>query len=572
MNLHQKNKNTPDQEAKALLARIRSSLMGALLVASIIVLLKHYGFLDRLKTITLSSIISVAPADHNNNRKEDEEEPFLFIIKQSAYETYFNQCSPLDRGILSEMLSFFDTEGNRPKVLAIDLDLSPNHEPGKCIDKNNDGKLSPSDNNNKDTKLLCRLESIAKNGTELVLVVPEPVLTKKAREAKLSWMKRLLSSSKHVHFGISTLLNHDGVVLKYIKAPSTFAHAIMRSVKNIENKNNDNKEVTSMEVMRQPYDGGNLNPALEKSLSLLINRKWRNGLNEYDFFKDQHIKILNPDYIKLPDKHIIELKETEKKDTDTEKFHESFANLGSLKIKDKIVILGGDYGTTDYSITPHGKYTGVMLHYAAYYSIINREKKVINWVEFVLDIIVGFFLSLYLHWILKINFLIKHIILRMIPVVSVIAVIMLLGFFSLLLFQKSDIWINPAPLFVGILIEVLVKFIVDGKEKTDNKIEVPGCFFDKLKDYIIEKRTKSAKLVNKYFGKFYHKIIEIIAKGIEIKNRISEKFRYFISGIIPDSFKEFFRQWDIYNCSNIGVRIFLYVGLPILAIICLCKQ
>ena len=227
---------------------LKEAFVGALLVASIIVILKHFDLLDRIKIITLNAVSStvsysfsnnIAGGEYQNHKTGDlnkenriEDNTSLLIINQKNYEVNFNQSSPLDRKIIAQYIEKISK--SNPEVLAIDLDLSPNPnieggngcllDYNKLCSKDHDKTLEKNENG--DELLFKALKNISER-TKVVLLFPEPVESMAVKERKIEWIQNVLECGHgNIHFALGTIFEQDGMSLKYIDAPSNFSKTI----------------------------------------------------------------------------------------------------------------------------------------------------------------------------------------------------------------------------------------------------------------------------------------------------------------------------------------------------------
>ena len=111
---------------------------------------------------------------------------------------HFNQQSPLDRGKLSAIIK--QILDKKPKILAIDLDLSPD-----MVSKAGDEKLK---------ELLT--DTIKNNcETKLVLISPVPVRTRAMFNRKKEWIEDICTPCNEVIFVMPTLLSNQDAVIRY---------------------------------------------------------------------------------------------------------------------------------------------------------------------------------------------------------------------------------------------------------------------------------------------------------------------------------------------------------------------
>lgn len=379
--------------------------------------------------------------DEDKERECTDKKTYLLTINQEAYQKDFNQSSPLDRSKLATLINDFKKIG--PAVLAIDLDLSPNPQENKY-----DGELTTA------------LKELAGTGeTEVILLVPNPNFTpEKKRNPKTSWMCDLLTDSNHIYFGLGTINTLDGMTLKYVDAHSTIAYLIYSHTHGPFNQNEKTHQQStlSQQTLLTAIDGRSCNNysssevlSAPTRLDLLLNRRWRNAVDS-NVLKGE-LAPFNFQYAGLPVKQQIPWRP----DAD---------NIKQLaQLKGQVVILGGDYGLSDYYNTPLGRQAGVKLHYAAYYSMVNRLTEDKNHIiSFALDVLIGVVFSFIFHHLL--HLMIEYFSLRLILVAIVLAVMALLASLSYWLLITYNLWLKPAPLILGIVLHSLIDFI-RGKQK-----------------------------------------------------------------------------------------------------------
>ena len=446
--------------------------VGALLVACVIVILKHLYVLDRVKVITLNAL-GVAHAAYSSDSKAPNplsKNIVMLNIGQDAYDTVFNQSSPLNRCTLAEFLEELATYN--PVVLAIDLDLSPN----------------PSGMEVCDTRL-SRVLKDKFTSTELVLVVPEPLSA--ASEAgirtKAEWMKDLLEAP-HIHFGFPEIYSFDGMVLKHFAAPTSFAGVICNRIKEPgssetclrPDKIDDDSTLNRILVSEHSGLGAWQNKGEDSLewLSLLLNRPWRETSQDIITAK-QYAKNLNFNYINHRKDLIAHVE-----------FQGDGLRLGSGTVESlstfpaKVVFLGGDYGAGDFYTTIEGVKSGLYLHYAALYSFLNPVNDRKYWEPFLLEIVFGTLLGMLLGFLLGSPC--AHYTLFRIGVVFVVCLYaVFLGVVALVFLKYFEIWINPAPLVFGVTIEKLIGYIQGeghAAEHTENiaDADAPITFTEKL--------------------------------------------------------------------------------------------
>lgn len=123
--------------------------------------------------------------------------------------------------------------------------------------------------------------------------------------------------------------------------------------------------------------------------------------------------------------------------------------IHAKEYKGAVLLLGGDYGETDSYTTATGKLSGAQVHLAAFYSTYNPIKEVSDWIPFLSEIILGAILGCLSHTIIAKGQRGKNILLHLFALVFITS----LTFFLLI---WRDIWLNPAPLVLGMYLHSLI--------------------------------------------------------------------------------------------------------------------
>ncbi len=450
---------------------LKEAFVGALLVASIIVILKHFDLLDRIKIITLNAVSSTVATEFSGDAIDKNEAPFskkienntsLLVIDQINYEVNFNQSSPLDRKLLAQYIK--EISELNPEILAIDLDLSPNpnilvtdeellekiKDCDKALDEievcDEDLRKALEGHSSGDKTLKEVLKEISKK-IKVVLLFPEPVESIAVRQKKIEWIQDLLKDSNgNLYFSLGTIFEQDGMSLKFINYPSMFAKTIYNIYKNENGGSLDDLKSFTNEII---YNRDLLNKLINKPLrdSYLFNIK-----NIYGEHLEQYNAIYNKSLNHISRK---------------------ISKLSDLKkvSPEKIIILGTDYGETDHFKTLMNVQPGVFLHYAALYSLENPIEHR-PYIDFFIEILVGMALGICLHWIMRIDFLMEHFLLRLIPIILVALFMLLIMYISKEILLNFNFWINPGPIFFGIMIHELVNYIKEKKEIENSYLKI----------------------------------------------------------------------------------------------------
>ncbi len=377
----------------------------AIFIASCLLILEQGHWLEGLDIATFQLAVpqqfsepGVVPEMFINNPG------FLKVvtINDKLYETRFKQSSPLDRCELHDI--FKKILENKPKVLAVDLDLSPS--PKEIAD-------GESQQYNVGEDKLYKLLKQNKD-TEVVLITPSKVYSDDLIDRKVQWMEEMCEY-EHIHFGLPYLYSVRGMVLKHLSDPKSFANQINQAT-NKSGKSDPSKRIICCNK--------------DKQLNRFVSAKALSS-------ESTELKKLNYKFIKYIERiHIADIDNTN-------------------KLKGAVVLLGGSYGSTDKYETPLGTFAGVFLHAASHYSVINPVKDIYNAFAYLVEIGVGIVLSnifcCSFSWYWRKRSLLSIIFNLVFPLLPMYLLIYFAD-----LFLRSSLWIHPAPLIVGIAIHALL--------------------------------------------------------------------------------------------------------------------
>ncbi len=371
----------------------------AVFVASCVVILHHCRLLDGLDIATFQlaqpQLKFLVPLKSLGEPRSESDSIKVVTINDKLYETRFKQTSPLDR---CELYCIFKKIlENKPKVLAVDLDLSP----------------GPEEITVEETELYNLLKQ--NNNTEIVLITPVKVYSDDLIAKKAQWMEEMCKK-EHIRFGLPYLHSVKGMVLKHLSDPRSFASQIDQATNKSGKSDSSNKRIYC---------------------------KKDNHLNCFNCFvntkvsTDESLKTKKLNY-KFP--YYIERIRVENIDN-------------TNKLKEHVVLFGGSYGSTDKYETPVGTLAGVFIHAASYYSVANPvdEYHVMNYfIEIGVSTLLGAVFCLFARWYLNTRSL--HSI-----VFNLIFQLILMNVFILFasIFLRFNLWIHPVALIIGMGIHAL---------------------------------------------------------------------------------------------------------------------
>lgn len=379
----------------------RWHVLPAVVLASLLFIVEQNHYLDWVDAAMLrvsQRQVATEPADSGSG-------PVVLGIADPLYETAFHQAAPLDRGVLTRLLA--DTLAHKPKVLAVDIDLSPGPS---SIDGGQQAL---------DALLLGARERYP--STRLILITPLPVSTPKLLTTKSHWMKTLCA--RGVEFAAPTLLAHQGSVLKYEvggRLPSLGVVATSGSGDVCGRFARSGEAV----ALRSLFDDLALGHGQQGVPTRPIN-----------FRAFEQITTLPLESESLP----------------------------PITLAGRTVFIGGAFGQQDFYLTPGGELPGVLIHAAVAYSAQNAVGIVPHALAVGLDVVLGIGFGLlfaatwgrYFHalsepqtrehaflWLL-LNFLILG--------VALSGVFHLAGWLL-----HHALWLNPAPILFGMFIDTLL--------------------------------------------------------------------------------------------------------------------
>jgi CHASE2 domain-containing sensor protein len=375
-------------------------LIPALVLASALFVIEQHHYLNWIDAAMLQVSQRYSPAPGSVT----ETEPVVLAISDVLYESEFNQTSPLERGRLAGMLR--QLLENRPRVLAIDLDLSPSPVPDA-------GQAALDD------LLLTARDKFP--DTRVVIITPFPSVSPHVRQQKAVWMRRMCDDAALV-FALPTLLLQQGTVLKYEKAPALEPLGVLAAGQ-------------GRGVCKAFGDGGGVDLPDELHTAGTHTNASLRPIN-YRYFDGAAPVVL--------DKSVL-------------------PKTVRDSITQKIVFLGGAYGQSDLHATPHGDVPGVLIHAAIAYSEAHPVGVLPHIVGFAVDVLLGvcfgllFSLSWGYYFRAKASSATSE---RAVFWLGLNLMMMLGGLLAVTLAASWLIhrgwWLNPAPMILGMFLDTLL--------------------------------------------------------------------------------------------------------------------
>ncbi|MCY1402004.1 CHASE2 domain protein [compost metagenome] len=416
-----------------LLAKLGHEMLGllhhlpaALVVASLVTIGHHkFHLLDAVDTYAFLGIGGLAAFLSTDcdfrNAKEDKKcrpAPVTVVgINQSAYERHYHERSPLDRCELLRDLGAFYESPRPPKIIVIDLDLSP-----ASMQAENDCE-----------EQLYQLITDNQRSTRTVLMEPFAVTDMDAgREARRNawrWRQRMQERA-NVVFGDGRLPVSYGVVTKAPCVPHGLAVAAMRDI----------SVTTTGRCMEKPEGMFLIAPQHYLSSLHTVNVEEIRQLNErFKLTKDDKVTIRH------------------------------------LAYETKVVFFGGTYGLDDVFLTPIGHLYGVEVHAAAFMSLLEPASDFSHLLAFLLEVAIGLLFGVVISWCWRRYYHLRFsnqeryqlsapwAVLGLGFALCVLLVVVTL--FSYLQLRDHNLWLSPIPIALGMLIESFFTGAVHGAVK-----------------------------------------------------------------------------------------------------------
>jgi len=392
-------------------------LPAALMVAAIVSICHHQ--LHLLDAIDGYAYLAIGNLTANSIAQENSNDPTVgvILIDQKSNEDIYQERSPLDRCELKKDLETLYYLPKPPKLLVVDLDLSPSFsdspvdppessEPGKDPD-------NPAEEDC-DEQLLTLLKQ-PHNGTHTVLMTPLNMLDPNTEQKIADWKKKLeglcfVSFADDPTIRVSYGLVNNIECNKNSLAATAYTHYPDKTT----DPENCLKDKTGHEQLRinpgQYFSG--LTPV---SLSQLPSR---NG--------SQH------------------------------------SNHPQTALYLPVMFVGTSFGDSDTFLTPLGTMYGVEVHAAAFMSLLQPTTHH-DLSAFILDVLLGLLIggiiAFFWHHYFSLRFSSSAVKRQWAPWMILLLVIFLLPlvagltYLSFVLLRHCNIWLSPIPIAVGMLIE-----------------------------------------------------------------------------------------------------------------------
>jgi hypothetical protein len=421
-----------------------SHARAALVVASVVGLLHHMGYLAWLDAMMLQ-IVGRAQPGAVAQRRANVEPPAVLLLSRTLYESEFQQRSPLDRRKVAHILAQVPlAAAARPSALVLDLDLSDNG----------------SDDGQSVLDEVLRALSVA--GVRLVLPLPSPAETRSVIEAKVNWMAQFCSwrapaavgqAARWIRFANTELQVHGGRVLQFNPTELTLgvaAHSpkVARA---------GSLQLSAVDVCERSR------PQLELLVTAHVPEAERRLTNLGGTAAE--LRPFNVSYFAQAAAHIHAIDAL----GDTPR-----RVIGATPLAGRVLFIGGSYDDRDRFLTPLDPeglpVEGVTLHAATYFSMLDPVTVEAGLLAWLIDVGIGIALGYLFHAGWSLHHRARH--LRdtrpgwlgyWAPKGSLVGMFALVGALAVLLvwvaatwLYPSNLWISPGPIVLGMFVKLLL--------------------------------------------------------------------------------------------------------------------
>ncbi|MGF6693326.1 TRAP-type C4-dicarboxylate transport system permease small subunit [Metapseudomonas resinovorans] len=413
--------STPGHRLTHFFRHLLHHLPGALIVSSLVAI-GHLQFhlLDAVDGYAFITIGNLSAVSTSANRTL---EPKVAVVRidQQSHEQHYRERSPLNRCELMKDLGDIYNGRKPPKLVVIDLDLSPSpllREARASLptDSGQVGALAAGGNEAACEEALYRLLERCEGHTRTVLMEPFDVRDPNAREETLKWKERMANAT--VAFGEASLPISFGLVTKVdCKADGLAAVAFQQY---------------------SPKQAVNCVGDEHSTQRFLINpRQYFTGLRASD---TADLPSRSPWIQDQPEV----------------KFRELAYEL-------PVVFFGGGYGEGDTYLTPLGTMYGVEVHAAAYMSLVEPASDFNHFLGFILELLLALTFGMFISWSWRKYFHLRFSeestdrqsapYLVVLLSFALLVLVVLATVVSLYLLGNSDYWLSPIPIAFGMFIE-----------------------------------------------------------------------------------------------------------------------
>ena len=404
----------------------------------IIVIFESHGLLNWLDSASLRVAQAINPqtALPSESGQTVAKKVKTVLISSHAYERVFHQESPLSRPALQALLT--DIASKRPKVVAIDIDISP----GPSGARGNQGQL----------ELDKWLQNNSRQNTRYVLVTPFPVSDAQLIQEKYLWVKKMCESG--VTFAYPHVGTSQGYALRM--SPNTPSLGVLA-----HNAFSSTGKENLFEFDPCALVAGGIEHAI--FLNSLVDATL--------IIPTANFSAMLPLTLDAIEQCL------------ASSIHWQGENHLELKTisKDDIVFLGSSYDPRDTLLTTNGEQPGVIFHAATTQTLISPTKKISHAMALCFDVVLGIAAGFLFSWAWKQYHdaadTLKHQNGSIFTAYFRVRVWLVLNFLLLLLWLcvifffsaallRAQIWASPAAMIIG----VFVKALIASRQSTSNEI------------------------------------------------------------------------------------------------------
>ena len=412
--------------------RFTHNVLVAAFIGLMITILEHHSLLNWLDSFSLrmslaikQEVDKVAPSFLGVKGKSSNlVNTTAVLIDNDAFEGVFNQRSPLNKSILSDLIKEISTYS--PKVIAVDIDLSPARDNREEVIAQN--------------RIDQTLIDLSGKNVGVVLVTPLPVENLELRLIKYNWMSKLCQ--KEVKFSYPNISLSQGVALRY--SPDNLSLGVVAN----QFASNGKAKTSVLSPCELISQGFHRAVFLDATYEITSNQR------NFDFSK--MLPVL-PDVIEVID-------------ADSIKWSNDQVNPLAKLPKNEIVFLGSAYDAKDYFPTILGAKPGVVFHAAVQATDASGIKKLSTVLAFIFNFVLGVIAGYLFNWAwtrqnqsmlskAKVdgNNWVKYLKARAWLIINLAILLSWVGvLFSLTAtLLKAQLWANPIAMIIGVFIKTM---------------------------------------------------------------------------------------------------------------------
>jgi hypothetical protein len=326
-------------------------LIGAVMLFSVLHCAEHYEVLEWLDAAMIRIAADGSRADPATLARAERERPSIVQIERDAFETVFDDQSPLARAPLVELLDQIDAR--RTGLLAVDIDLAPSRAERAA------GGARPLD---------VALAALSARGVKVVLGLPPPAASTPG--ATLAWVRARCAEG--IVFADPDLQERLGVVSRVRIDRPTLAHVAHL----IHSGGNAHEAGAICALAADEKDEG--------AFFAEVRGEAEHGAEEGGAPRPLNAVASNWAFLRKAT-HAVALRDG----------HAAIEDAGALR---RVVFLGGAYADAERFTTIGGPASGVQVHAASYTSLALGTRDAEVWRVALADIVPGLLLGFMFQW------------------------------------------------------------------------------------------------------------------------------------------------------------------------------